>query len=236
MPTNEFGQAIGETLEEYCPPLPPTSASIQGNFCILEKISLKHFDDLYRNVYGPESSDEYWTYLPLEKFSDQKDFKNYFSTLISSKDPYFFAIIDTRNGEAVGCFALMRINIECGSVEVGFVMYSERLKRTRIATEAQFLLARYVFEELNYRRFEWKCDSLNAPSRKAALRLGFKYEGTFRQALVYKNRNRDTSWFSIIDKEWPDLKVRFQNWLSESNFDEHGNQILPLNDTVSEIQ
>ncbi|WP_408015076.1 GNAT family N-acetyltransferase [Saccharibacillus alkalitolerans] len=194
----------------------------------MEKVSEKHFDDLYRNVYGPGSDDKQWTYLPIEKFASEPDFAGHLAKLINAEDPYSFAIVDNESGEAVGCFALMRINTEHSSIEVGHVVYSERLKRTRTATEAQFLLARYVFEELRYRRYEWKCDSLNASSKKAALRLGFRYEGTFRQALVYKKRNRDTSWFSIIDKEWPDLKNRFENWLSDRNFDEHGNQISPL--------
>lgn len=232
MQINQFGQKIGEPVEGYQHPLVPPRNTIAGKYCTLEKVSMKHFDDLYKNVYGPESDDKQWTYLPTEKFTSEKEFKIFLSKLIKSEDPFYYAIVDNDTNEALGSFSLMRINIENSSVEVGHVIYSERLKKTRIATEAQFLLARYVFEELHYRRYEWKCDSLNDPSRKAALRLGFQYEGTFRQALVYKQRNRDTAWFSIIDKEWPNIKNRFEKWLLESNFDEYGNQISKLDNQL----
>ncbi|MFP3126628.1 GNAT family N-acetyltransferase [Ectobacillus funiculus] len=228
MQINQFGQKVGESVEGYQHPLIPAINTIGGKYCTLEKLSMKHLDDLYKNVYGPDSDDKQWTYLQIEKFTSKKEFEIFLSKLTKSEDPYYYAIVDNGTDEALGCFALMRINIEHSSVEVGSVIYSERLKKTRIATEAQFLLARYVFEELHYRRYEWKCDSLNVSSRTAALRLGFQYEGTFRQALVYKKRNRDTSWFSIIDKEWPNLKNRFEKWLLESNFDEYGNQISKL--------
>jgi len=228
MPKNDFGQEVGETIEGYKTPLLPLKTSIKGKFCTLEKMSANHFDDLYNNVYGPGSPDKQWTYLPIEKFTNKQDFEVYLARLITAKDPYFWVIVDNESAEALGCFSLMRINTEQSSIEVGYVMYSEKLKQTRSATEAQFLLAQYVFEELGYRRYEWKCDDLNTPSRKAALRLGFQYEGTFRQALVYKGRNRDTAWFSMLDREWPRVKESFERWLKESNFDEYGNQIAPL--------
>ncbi|PSA92955.1 GNAT family N-acetyltransferase [Bacillus atrophaeus] len=232
MQINQFGQKIGEPVKGYQRPLVPKRKKIAGKYCTLEKVSIKHFDDLYKNVYGSDSDDKQWTYLPIEKFTSEKEFEIFLSKLIKSEDPFYYAIVDNDTNEALGSFSLMRINIENSSVEVGHVIYSERLKKTRIATEAQFLLARYVFEELHYRRYEWKCDSLNDPSRKAALRLGFQYEGTFRQALVYKQRNRDTAWFSIIDKEWPNIKNRFEKWLLESNFDEYGNQMSKLDNQL----
>ncbi len=140
----------------------------------------------------------------------------------------FFAIIDKQTEQAVGIIALLRIDQSNGSIEVGHIHYANILKRTRIATEAQFLLARYVFETLGYRRYEWKCDALNKPSIKAAKRLGFKYEGVFRNHKVYKARNRDTCWLSIIDSEWPIYKQQYEKWLDEKNFDELGNQIHRL--------
>ena len=130
----------------------------------------------------------------------------------------------------MGSFALMRIDPANRVIEVGSITYSDRLKRTRMATEAQLLLAQYVFETLKYRRYEWKCDSLNQPSRNAALRLGFAYEGMFRQAIVYKGRNRDTCWYSMLDSEWPRVKRRLEKWLSDENFDAQGRQRVALRD------
>ncbi|WP_105247957.1 GNAT family N-acetyltransferase [Streptococcus suis] len=155
-------------------------------------------------------------------------FQDYFQTLLNSTDPYYFAIIDQATNQAVGTFALMRIDTSHRSIEVGWVIFSPQLQRTRQATEAHYLLMNYVFEELGYRRYEWKCDSLNQASQAAAKRLGFTYEGTFRQALVYKGRNRDTAWFSLLDHEWPDRKHALENWLADSNFDGQGQQKQPL--------
>ena len=139
-------------------------------------------------------------------------------------DPLVHAIIDPANGGAVGVASLMRIDAPAGVIEVGGINYSPRLQRRPAATEAMYLLMRRVFDELGYRRYEWKCDALNAPSRAAAQRLGFRYEGLFRQATVYKGRNRDTAWFSIIDSEWPALRAAFEQWLDPANFDVDGRQ------------
>ncbi|ONQ53145.1 GNAT family N-acetyltransferase, partial [Burkholderia cenocepacia] len=133
-----------------------------------------------------------------------------------------YTVIDRATGRAVGTLALMRIDPANGVIEVGSVTFSPLLKRTPVSTEAQFLLMKYAFDTLGYRRYEWKCDDLNAPSRKAAARLGFRYEGTFRQAIVYRGRNRDTAWFSIIDGEWPDVRAAFEAWLAPENFDAEG--------------
>jgi RimJ/RimL family protein N-acetyltransferase len=143
-------------------------------------------------------------------------------------DPLFHAVIDKRTNKAVGFATFMRIDPVMGVIEVGNINFSPALQRTPAATEAMFLMMQRVFNELGYRRYEWKCDNLNAPSHKAAKRLGFTYEGLFRQALVYKGRNRDTAWFSIIDSEWPALEKAFNAWLSEDNFDESGNQVRKL--------
>jgi RimJ/RimL family protein N-acetyltransferase len=138
---------------------------------------------------------------------------------VASTDPLFYAIIDTASGKAVGWASYLRIDPRAGVIEVGHVYFSHRLRQTPVATEAMYLMMRHVFVDLGYRRYEWKCDSLNAPSRKAALRLGFIYEGIFRQATVYKGRSRDTAWFSIIDKEWPKVSSALERWLEPANFD-----------------
>ena len=164
-----------------------------------------------------------WTYLPYGPFTDEPTFRSWLDGIAAKDDPLFHAILDD-SGDAVGVASLMRISPETGSIEVGHIHYSPRLQRTRAATEAMFLMMRRVFEELGYRRYEWKCDALNEPSRKAAARLGFSFEGVFRQATIYKGRNRDTAWFAIIDHEWPALKAAYETWLDPGNFDAHGKQ------------
>ena len=161
---------------------------------------------------------------------NQEEWSQKLEQMLAAQDRFHYAIVDKERGKALGTFALMRIDRNNRVIEVGAVTYSPKLKRTRLATEAQYLLARYVFEDLEYRRYEWKCDSLNQPSRRAAERLGFTYEGRFRQALVYKGRNRDTDWLSMIDKDWPAVKSRLAKWLSPDNFDEKGQQIKSLSD------
>jgi RimJ/RimL family protein N-acetyltransferase len=148
----------------------------------------------------------------------------------ASDDPLYYAIVDKPSGAAVGRSALMRIDPVHRVIEVGSIVYSAPLQRTRGATEAMYLLARYVFETLGYRRYEWKCNALNHPSRAAALRLGFTFEGIFRQHMIVKGRNRDTAWYSMVDSEWPALKTRFERWLSPGNFDDGGRQRMSLGD------
>ena len=154
--------------------------------------------------------------------------------MAASVDPLHYTVIDLATGKAVGTLALMRIDRANGVIEVGHVTYSPRLKRTRIATEAMFLLMSHVFDDLGYRRFEWKCDSLNGPSRTAALRYGFTFEGIFRQAIVYRQRNRDTAWFSMLDGEWPALRPCYARWLDAGNFDAQGQQIERLADLIAQ--
>ncbi|MFD2307411.1 GNAT family N-acetyltransferase [Enterococcus termitis] len=226
---NEYDQPIGKEVIGWTTRELPEKFKLEGQYCSLERVSLeKHLDDLYE-VYGPNSRPENWTYIPLNRFEDKSVFADYLQTISQSLDPVHYAIIDKSNGKALGTLALMRIDQEQGSAEVGFVIYADELKRTRIATEAQYLAACYIFDELGYRRYEWKCDALNEPSRKAALRLGFVFEGVFRQAVVYKERNRDTAWFSIIDSEWPKVKQRIETWLAPENFTEEGKQKSSLN-------
>jgi RimJ/RimL family protein N-acetyltransferase len=168
-----------------------------------------------------------WTYLPFGPFADEAELTAAIAEIDSERDLRFYAVIDPGDDVALGLMAYLRIEPEAGSIEVGAVMFSPRLQRTRLATEALFLMADHVFA-LGYRRFEWKCDSLNAPSRRAAERFGFTFEGVFRQATVYKQRSRDTAWFAMLDHEWPDRRERYRSWLAEDNFDPAGQQLEPL--------
>ena len=227
MEYNEFNQPIGEKVDGVQVPILPNALSIEGRYCRLEKLKPKHGEGLYAH-FGTVEDLPNWTYLPDEQPQDLEAFQVYLNKKVETKDPYFFAIIDKQTEQAVGIIALLRIDQSNGSIEVGHIHYANILKRTRIATEVQFLLARYVFETLGYRRYEWKCDAHNKPSIKAAKRLGFKYEGVFRNHKVYKARNRDTCWLSIIDSEWPIYKQQYEKWLDEKNFDELGNQIHRL--------
>ena len=228
MPVNEYGQMIGESMESYTPGERPSIDFLEGRYARIEALSVeKHAKDLLA-VYGPDSPRDMWTYLFQEPVADMEELVSLLNQMLACKDRFYYAIIDKATGKALGTFSLMRIDQNNRVIEVGAVTFSPALKGTRIGTEAQYLLARYVFEELNYRRYEWKCDALNLPSRKAAERLGFRYEGTFRQAVIYKGRTRDTDWMSMIDKDWPKVKARFEAWLKSENFDEEGSQLKSL--------
>lgn len=230
MRINQLSQPIGDALPDFQPGDLPNLERIEGQYVIIERLSKdKHRADLYE-VYGPDSPADMWTYLFQNPAPNQTEWSQKLDQMLAAQDRFHYAIVDKESGKALGTFALMRIDRNNRVIEVGAVTYSPKLKRTRLATEAQYLLARYVFEDLEYRRYEWKCDSLNQPSRRAAERLGFTYEGRFRQAIVYKGRNRDTDWLSMIDKDWPVVKSRLEKWLSPDNFDEKGRQIKALSD------
>ena len=230
MRINQLGQPIGDALPDFQPGGLPNLERIEGQYVIIERLSKdKHGADLYE-VYGPDSPADMWTYLFQTPVQNQEEWSQLLDQMLAAQDRFHYAIVDKESGKALGTFALMRIDRNNRVIEVGAVTYSPELKRTRLATEAQYLLACYVFEGLEYRRYEWKCDALNQPSRRAAERLGFTYEGRFRQALVYKGRNRDTDWLSMIDKDWPAVKSRLEKWLSPDNFDEKGQQIKALSD------
>ena len=228
MPVNEYGQMIGESMEGYTPGELPSINFLEGRYARIEALSVeKHVKDLLA-VYGPDSPRDMWTYLFQEPVADMEELVSLLNQMLARKDRFFYAILDRETGKALGTFSLMRIDQNNRVVEVGTVIFSPKIRGTRIGTEAQYLLARYVFEELNYRCYEWKCDALNLPSRRAAERLGFVYEGTFRQAVIYKGRTRDTDWLSMIDKDWPKVKARFEAWLKSENFDEEGHQLKSL--------
>jgi RimJ/RimL family protein N-acetyltransferase len=225
---NEYQQPIGEPVIGWTSRERPARIGIDGTHCRIEPLDVdRHAADLFE-AYGqaPDASD--WTYLFVGPFADFEAFREYLTKAAASSDPLHYTVIDATSRKAVGTLALMRIEPVHGVIEVGSVTFSPLLKQTRISTEAQYLLMRYAFEVLGYRRYEWKCDSLNAPSRKAALRLGFEFEGIFRQAIVYKGRNRDTAWYAIIDKDWPHIKRAFERWLDDGNFDANGRQRASL--------
>jgi RimJ/RimL family protein N-acetyltransferase len=165
-----------------------------------------------------------WTYLPYGPFEELDDYRTWMRSACLGNDPFFHAVIDRKSGKATGVASFLRIDPGPGVIEVGHINYAPPLQRTPAATEAMFLMMCRVFDELGYRRYEWKCDALNAPSRAAALRLGFQFEGIFRQATIYKQRNRDTAWYAIVDRGWPALKARFERWLDPANFDAEGRQ------------
>lgn len=206
----------------------PGNVTLTGRTCRLEPLDAsKHADELHAD-YSVAPDDRDWTYL-MESFpSDINEFRENIEKKAQSADPKFYTVIDLASEKAVGIFSLLRIQPEHGVIEVGHVNFSQLIKQSAISTEAQFLLMKYAFDELGYRRYEWKCDSLNAPSRKAALRLGFKFEGIFRNGSIYKERSRGIAWFSIIDDEWPAVKAAIHSWIAPENFDNEGKQIKSL--------
>ena len=195
-----------------------------GRYTVVEPISLeKHAVSLFSAyMEAPDGRD--WTYLSTERPEDEPQFRAYLTKLAASEDPLHYTIVDAATGRALGTAALMRIDPANGAIEVGSIAFSPALKGTRLGTEAMYLMMKRAFDELGYRRYEWKCDSLNAPSRAAALRYGFTFEGIFRQAIVYKSRSRDTAWYSITDHEWPAIREAFETWLDPRNFDAEGRQ------------
>jgi RimJ/RimL family protein N-acetyltransferase len=185
-----------------------------------------HAHALYVGSHGPGHED-LWRYLFTGPYPDEASFREYLEQRQPSEDPLFFTILNAA-GAPVGYASLLRIEPAHGVIEVGNILYTPALQRTAGATEAMYLLARYVFEDLGYRRYEWKCDSRNEPSRRAALRLGFTFEGIFRQHMIVKGQNRDTAWFSMLDGEWPARKEAFEKWLGPANFSADGAQRSPL--------
>jgi RimJ/RimL family protein N-acetyltransferase len=194
-----------------------------GRFCTVEPLDPeRHAAHLFTAF--AEDDGRMWTYLPRGPFTSAADYREWAEGAARLDDPLTHAIIDNATGATVGTAAYMRIDPVFGAIEIGSITYSPRLQRRPAGTEAMYLMMRRVFDELGYRRYEWKCTSLNMPSRAAALRLGFQYEGLFRQATIARGRNRDTTWFSVIDREWPALRTAFERWLDPANFDAAGRQ------------
>ena len=207
----------------------PSRIALAGRYCRLEPLHpVRHGDELFAASMAP-GAEARFHYL-FETPQDRGEFESWLERVSAAEDSLFFGVIDIATGRCEGRQSLMRIVPEHGVIEVGSVLWGPAIARTRVATEALFLFARYVFEDLGYRRFEWKCDADNAPSRRAALRFGFRYEGIFRQHMVVKGRNRDTAWFSILDSEWPIRRAVFERWLAPANFDAQGQQKVRLED------
>jgi RimJ/RimL family protein N-acetyltransferase len=219
---NAFGQPIGEEVPGWNARPAPSAATLAGRTCRLERLDpARHAADLFAaNARDPEGRN--MTYLFTERAASLEEYRRWVEEVAPRDDPFFYAIVDGASGKAVGVAAYMRIDRANGVIEIGHLNFSPLLQRTTAATEAIYLLLANAFDHLGYRRCEWKCDSLNAPSRAAAERFGFRFEGIFRQAIVYKGRNRDTAWFSIIDSEWPALRAAFERWLAPQNFDAKG--------------
>jgi len=225
---NSLGQPIGESVADWTArPAPPRDA-ISGRVCRVEALNCaQHSRQLY-DAFVHDSENRNWTYLPYGPFDDFEGFEGWLKSMETSEDPLFHSVIDLKTQSAVGVASYLRINPADGVIEVGHIHFSPLLQRTTLSTEAMFLMMKRVFDDLGYRRYEWKCDALNAPSCSAALRLGFAYEGIFRQAIMYKGRNRDTAWFAIIDKDWPNIRSAYERWLDPANFDAAGGQLSPL--------
>ena len=232
MRLNELGQPIGEALPDWTPRALPGPIDLAGAFCRVETLAEPHFDALAA-VFALDRTGANFTYLPYQPFADRAVAREFLNSAAASSDPLFTTV--TIDRYPVGIAAVMRLDPQSGVFEIGHIHFSVLLQRTRPATEALFLLLRHMFETLGYRRGEWKCDALNAPSRRAAERLGFQFEGLFRQALVTKGRNRDTAWYSIIDGEWLGVADRIAGWLRPENFDAQGRQRSSLHSGVEKV-
>jgi RimJ/RimL family protein N-acetyltransferase len=212
----------------------PERVTLKGRWITLVPLDAEaHAADLFEGANGGEK-DRVWTYLFDGPYTDAEVFKANIAAKAASNDPLFFAILDKASGRALGYQTLMRIDAPHRVIEVGNILYTPAMQRTPGATEAQYLFARYVFDNLGNRRYEWKCNALNAPSRRAAARFGFTFEGIFRQHMIVKGRNRDTAWFSMLDTEWPARRQAFEAWLDPGNFDTSGAQKRALGDLMTE--
>lgn len=230
---NNLELPVGVNLPDWQARPKPERIPMLGHYCRVEPLQQEiHARHLYE-AFAEDELQVNWTYLGYGPFKDFNHFNQWLSATTSTDDPLFFVIIDGATSRPVGLASFLRIEPSVGVIEVGHIHFSPLLQKTPMATEAMYLMMRSVFDELGYRRYEWKCDSCNEGSKKAAIRLGFQFEGIFRQATVYKGRNRDTAWFSLLDKEWPAMKTAFEEWLAPSNFDENGQQKRSLRECYS---
>ncbi|WP_417227887.1 GNAT family N-acetyltransferase [Amphritea sp.] len=225
---NALGQPTGLPLDNWTTRPRPLRTTMVGSYCTVEPLSPKnHAESLY-TAFSEDTEGKNWTYLPYGPFDSFDAFNQWLENSCNGEDPLFYSILDNATDKAVGIASFLRIEPAIGVIEVGHLHFSPRLQKTPIATEAMFLMMQYVFDELGYRRYEWKCDACNEASKRAAFRLGYQFEGIFRQATMYKGRNRDTAWFSLLDTEWPRQKAAFQRWLASDNFDAQGKQLASL--------
>ena len=222
---------LGTPVPGWRPPPRPDTAPMEGVFARLERLSVVHSPDLHA---ANSVDDAIWDYLPYGPFASEADYADWVAEAVAGDDPVFWAIKDLSTGRWCGVASYLRINPEAGSIEVGHINLSSELQNTRAATEAMFLMMRWAFDA-GYRRYEWKCNALNRGSRRAAERLGFSFEGVFRQAAVIKGHNRDTAWFAAIDREWPKLRTAFETWLDPTNFDQTERQKTSLSALTAPI-
>ena len=232
---NHHGDPIGLPVNNYSRPgLPDESLKLVGQYCYLESLDAeKHAAHLYA-VYSLDTEGRLWTYMPQGPFTSEAEYRTWVEGVQHKADPFFYAIIDAQTGKAVGVASYLRIDPASGSIEVGYITYSPVIQQKPIATEAMYLMMKHAFE-LGYRRYEWKCNSLNQPSINAAMRLGMSFEGLFRQATIVKGHNRDTAWFAIIDGDWPVARAAFEAWLDPANFDADGVQKTSLSSGTAPV-
>lgn len=232
---NEFGQPVGAPVPGWTPRRPPPLDPMQGRLCRLEHLDPAGHAAVLHEAFAADPDDRHWTYLPYGPFASSEIYEMAMGWMRDNlEQTIFYVIIDEATQSPVGVAAYLRIDVEQGSIEVGHLRFSNALQRRPAATEAMYLMMRRAFDELGYRRYEWRCDSANAPSLAAARRLGFRFEGTFRQAMVVKGRNRDTTWLSILDTEWPAIKAALEGWLDPANFADDGQQRRRLGDFMAE--
>lgn len=214
---NDLGLPIGDTVEDWQPCARPPHTTLPGRYCDLVPLSLDHATELHAANCDDEE-DRIWVYLAYGPFETEAEYRQWMTEVCFGDDPLFYAVVDIETRKPGGVASFLRIDPAMGVIEVGHINYAPVLQRSCAATEAMYLMMKHVFDDLGYRRYEWKCDALNARSRRAAERLGFTFEGVFRQAMVYNGRNRDSAWYSVLDSEWPAVKSEFERWLSPDNF------------------
>lgn len=228
-------QPLGSVVEGWKPPASPDGSSLDGRWCRLERLDAAAHGLGLHTAYTAESRSDLWTYLPYGPFPCPDAYGAWIRQSCTGADPLFYAVVDRATGQAVGLAAYLRIKPGAGTIEIGHLCFSPGLQQTPAATEVIFLMVEKAFE-LGYRRVEWKCDALNDPSRRAAERFGFVFEGIFRQATVVKGRNRDTAWYAVLDREWPPLRDVFRAWLDPANFLPDGTQRSRLSASTAEIR
>jgi len=229
---------LGAVVPDAPAQLPSYEVVLKGNYASIAPISPSHAEDLYELLQGPEN-ESLFDYLFDDPYQSVEDLRTMLARKAATTNPWTYAILlnsPSSRPKAVGMASLMRMDLPNRVIEVGSILYTRPLQRTPAATEAMYLLARYVFETLGFRRYEWKCNSLNEPSCRAAVRLGFTYEGTFRKHMIAKGRNRDTAWYSMLDEEWPMVKNALEQWLNSENFDSDGIQKKPLGEFMTDWQ
>ncbi len=227
--TQETAYPVGPVVDPKPPGTLPDLRPLPGRWLRLDPlVPERHGDDLWNSIDGKDENGKLWTYMAFGPFPDRKLFQDWLQARADQKDAWFYAYVKRGTNQALGMGSFMRADAPNGAIEIGSIWFSTALQKTREGTEAIYLMMRHAFDDLGVRRLEWKCDALNAPSRKAALRYGFQFEGIFRQHMIIKGKNRDTAWFAMTDKDWPKVKAGFEAWLSDANFDVEGREKAKL--------